>query len=95
MDLHQRIKLMSRLASFERDGELDFESCIFHASTPKGKVPILKLMQTTTCDKNCVYCAFRRDREETIRMALKPEEVAKGFMELYTAGKVKGLFLSS
>ncbi|MDW8096399.1 MAG: radical SAM protein [Aquificaceae bacterium] len=95
MDLHQRIKLMSRLASFERDGELDFESCIFHASTPKGKVPILKLMQTTMCDKNCVYCAFRRDREETIRMALKPEEVAKGFMELYTAGKVKGLFLSS
>ncbi|MCS6998808.1 MAG: radical SAM protein [Aquificaceae bacterium] len=95
MDLQQRIRLMSRLASFEREEEPDFESCIFHASTPKGKVPILKLMQTTMCDKNCVYCAFRRDREETVRMALKPEEVAKGFMELYRAGKVKGLFLSS
>ncbi|MCS7170795.1 MAG: radical SAM protein [Aquificaceae bacterium] len=86
---------MSRLAGFERDGELNFEDCIFHASTPRGKVPILKLMQTTMCDKNCVYCAFRRDRDETIRMALKPEEVARGFMELYRAGKVKGLFLSS
>ncbi len=95
MDLHQKIRLMSRLASFERDGDYNFESCIFHASTPKGKVPILKLMQTTMCDKNCVYCAFRRDRDETVRIALKPEEVARGFMELYKAGKVKGLFLSS
>ncbi len=86
---------MSRLASFERDVDYNFESCVFYASTPKGKVPILKLMQTTMCDKNCVYCAFRRDRDETIRIALKPEEIAKGFMELYKAGKVRGLFLSS
>ncbi len=86
---------MSRLASFERDGDYNFESCVFYASTPKGKVPILKLMQTTMCDKNCIYCAFRRDRDETIRIALKPEEIAKGFMELYKAGKVSGLFLSS
>lgn len=95
MDLQQKIRLMSRLANFEKDSEKDFESCIFNASTPKGKVPILKLMQTTMCDKNCVYCAFRRDREETVRMALKPEDVARGFMELYKVGKVKGLFLSS
>ncbi len=86
---------MSRLASFERDGDYNFESCVFYASTSKGKVPILKLMQTTMCDKNCVYCAFRRDRDETIRIALKPEEIARGFMELYKAGKVSGLFLSS
>ncbi len=95
MDLQKKIRLMARLASFERDGEINLESCIFYASTPKGKVPILKLMQTTMCDKNCVYCAFRRDRDQTIRMALKPEEVARGFMELYRAGKVRGLFLSS
>ena len=95
MELHQKIRLMSRLASFERDGDYTFESCIFYASTPKAKVPILKLMQTTMCDKNCVYCAFRRDRDETIRIALKPEEIAKGFMELYKAGKVSELFLSS
>ena len=42
-----------------------------------------------------MYCAFRRDRDETVRIALKPEEIAKGFMELYKAGKVRGLFLSS
>ncbi|MFN3599403.1 MAG: radical SAM protein [Aquificaceae bacterium] len=95
MDLQQKIRLMSRLANFERDGEFNFESCIFHASTPKGKVPILKLMLTTMCDKNCIYCAFRRDRDQTVRLALKPEEIAKGFMELYKAGNVRGLFLSS
>ncbi|MFN4013252.1 MAG: radical SAM protein [Aquificaceae bacterium] len=96
MDLQKKIRLMSRLANFERDGEIiNLESCIFHASTPRGKVPILKLMLTTMCDKNCVYCAFRRDRDKTIRLALKPEEIAKGFMELYRAGKVRGLFLSS
>ena len=95
MDLQKKIKLMSRLASFEREGDINLESCIFYASTPKGKVPILKLMQTTMCDKNCVYCAFRRDRDQTIRMALKPEEIARGFMDLYKAGKVRGLFLSS
>lgn len=95
MELQQKIRLMSRLSNFEREGDFDFESCIFHASTPKGKVPILKLMLTTMCDKNCIYCAFRRDRDQTVRLALKPEEIAKGFMELYKAGKVKGLFLSS
>ncbi|MFN7065148.1 MAG: radical SAM protein [Aquificaceae bacterium] len=86
---------MARLANFERDGDIDFESCIFHAATPRGKIPILKLMQTTMCDKNCIYCAFRRDRDQTVRIALKPEEIAKGFIELYHAGKVKGLFISS
>ena len=95
MELQQRIRLMTRLASFEKDGDIDWESCIFHASTPRGKVPILKIMQSTMCDKNCIYCAFRRDRDQTIRMALKPEEIAKGFMDLYKRGKVRGIFISS
>lgn len=95
MDLQQKLRIMSRLANFERDGEFNFESCIYEASTPKGKVPILKLMQTTMCDKNCIYCAFRRDREGVPRLFLQPEEIARGFMELYNRGRVKGLFLSS
>lgn len=95
MELQQKIKLMTRLASFEKDGDINWESCIFHASTPRGKVPILKIMQSTMCDKNCIYCAFRRDRDQTIRMILKPEEIAKGFMDLYKRGKVRGIFISS
>mgnify|MGYP001770627756 CR=1 FL=1 len=95
MDAEKKLRILSRLTAFELDGEPDLNSCIYEASTPKGKVPILKVMQTTCCDKNCIYCAFRRDREQTPRLYISPEELAKAFMKLYNAGKVKGLFLSS
>ncbi|RMH80054.1 MAG: radical SAM protein [Acidobacteria bacterium] len=95
MDDKQKLRILSRLAAFERDESLDLESCIYMASTPKGRLPILKVMQSTMCDKNCLYCAFRRDREETPRLYISPEALAKGFMELYKSGKVKGIFLSS
>jgi len=95
MEDWQKIRLLSRLAGFERDGDVDLEDCIYMASTPKGKVPILKVMQTTMCDKNCLYCAFRRDRDETPRLYIPPDQLARSFMELYRRGRVKGLFLSS
>ncbi len=91
----QKIRLLSRLAGFERDGDVNLEDCIYMASTPKGKIPILKVMQTTMCDKNCLYCAFRRDRDETPRLYIPPDQLARSFMELYRRGRVKGLFLSS
>jgi predicted DNA-binding helix-hairpin-helix protein len=65
------------------------------ASTPKGKIPILKVMQTTMCDKNCLYCAFRRDRDETPWLYIPPDQLARSFMEPYKRGRVKGFFLSS
>jgi hypothetical protein len=54
MEEGQKIRLLSRLAGFERDGDVNLEDCIYMASTPKGKIPILKVMQTTMCDKNCL-----------------------------------------
>jgi len=57
----QKIRLLSRLAGFERDGDVNLEDCIYMASIPKGKVPISKVMQTTMCDKNCLYCTFRKE----------------------------------
>ncbi|MEJ5173444.1 MAG: radical SAM protein, partial [Hydrogenothermaceae bacterium] len=95
METYQKIKILSRLTSFEREEELNFESCIYHVSARSQKVPVLKIMQTTLCDKNCIYCAFRRDRESIPRLFIKPEELAKGFMNLYKEGKVRGLLLSS
>lgn len=83
------------MASFERDGDANLEDCIYMASTPKGRVPILKVMQTTMCDKNCLYCAFRRGRDETPRIYIPPDQLARSFMEPYRRGRVKGLFLSS
>ncbi|WP_340689932.1 radical SAM protein [Hydrogenobacter thermophilus] len=95
MGEEQKLRILSRLTAFERDGDINLESCIYMASTPRGKVPVLKVMQTTMCDKNCTYCAFRRDRDITPRLYIPPEELAKSFMKLYNSNKVKGLFLSS
>lgn len=95
LSTERKIRLLSKLASFEREREPDLESCIYEAKSGKGKVPLLKVLQATYCEKNCDYCVFRRDREKTPRIYVEPEDLARGFYELYRKGKVRGLFLSS
>jgi predicted DNA-binding helix-hairpin-helix protein len=91
MDRTEKLRLLSQLARFE----VDLEGCVYDAKTPRGKVPILKVLQSTYCEKNCDYCSFRRDREETWRAYISPEDLARGFYEMFSKGKVRGLFLSS
>ena len=68
---------------------------ITHAVMPGGKtMPMLKTLLTSACERNCYYCPFRAGRNYR-RHTFKPEELAKTFMQLYRAGMVKGLFLSS
>jgi predicted DNA-binding helix-hairpin-helix protein len=68
---------------------------ISHAVMPGGKtMPMLKTLLTSACERNCFYCPFRAGRSYR-RHTFKPEEMAKTFMQLYRAGLVKGLFLSS
>lgn len=68
---------------------------ISHLLMPGGKsLPALKTMLTTACERNCYYCPFRAGRTYR-RQTFKPEEMAKTFMDMYRAGMVKGLFLSS
>ena len=68
---------------------------ITHAVMPGGKtMPMLKTLLTSACERNCYYCPFRAGRNYR-RQTFKPEELAKSFMQLYRAGMVKGLFLSS
>ena len=95
MDQDKKLRLLARLAVFECDKYPDFNNHIYHACTPKGKTPLLKIMQATYCDRNCDYCVFRRDRSQTPRLLIKPEDLARGFYDLYRKGKVGGLFLSS
>ena len=95
MDSEKKFRLLSRLAVFECDPSPDFRNRIYEACTPGGKTPLLKIMQATYCDKNCDYCIFRRDRDQTPRVFIKPEDLAKGFYDLYRKGEVRGLFLSS
>jgi predicted DNA-binding helix-hairpin-helix protein len=62
---------------------------------PNGqRMPLLKTLLTSACEKNCNYCAFRVGRDFR-RATFSPDELGQIFMKLYQAGKVKGLFLSS
>ena len=71
------------------------EDCIAHVSTPTGKMPVMKAMITTACERNCNYCIFRAGRGKTRRMTFKPEEIASALDQLHRSKQVDGLFLSS
>ena len=76
-----------------RPGE-DPHKFIYRAAAGKGPIPILKILLTNACDKNCLYCANRCSRS-TKRYSFQPGELARLFHRLREAGKVSGIFLSS
>jgi len=69
--------------------------CVSHLHTPDGqRKATLKILQTSACQNNCNYCAFRAGRD--IRRAhLTPDDLARSFDLMYRAGLVESLFLSS
>lgn len=76
---------------FWKDKSLPIE----YVALPGGRrIPLLKTALTTACERNCTYCAFRCGRDFE-RQTLSPDEMAKAFMQLYKAGIVQGLFVSS
>lgn len=68
---------------------------ISHAVLPDGrKMPMLKTLLTSACERDCYYCPFRA-RRNFRRATFKPEEMASVYMQMHGAGMVEGLFLSS
>lgn len=67
---------------------------IHQAVVGNKAVPMIKTMLTTACERNCFYCPFRAGRNYR-RTTLKPEEMAQTVNDMYRAGMVNGLFLSS
>ncbi len=68
---------------------------IHKAVMPGGRrIPLLKAMLTTACERDCHYCGFRAGRNEW-RITFKPEGLAKTYHEIFQAGLLDGLFLSS
>lgn len=57
-------------------------------------MPVLKIMQTNACAKDCFYCPFRAGRAYR-REAFRPEELAGLFDGLRRARLANGIFLSS
>src|SRR5512136_1821372 len=69
--------------------------CVSHLTTPDGqRKAILKVLQTSACQNNCNYCAFRAGRDLR-RAHLTPDDLARSFDLMYRAGLVESLFLSS
>jgi predicted DNA-binding helix-hairpin-helix protein len=84
-------KTLVSLAEFEGTDPFEF---ISSARCGSRKMPVFKVLFTNFCEKNCLYCANRRDRDVK-RFSFTPEGLAKTFYELYTKGYVEGIFISS
>ncbi|HEY3345960.1 MAG TPA: radical SAM protein [Anaerolineaceae bacterium] len=68
---------------------------IYRAVGPGGRrMPLLKTLLTSACERDCYYCACRAGRDFR-RATFQPDELARTFMELHRARRVDGLFLSS
>jgi len=63
---------------------------VFDAVVSGGKrVPLLKTLLTSACERDCHYCPFRAGRNYR-RTTFKPEEMAKTFSEMHRAKLVNG-----
>lgn len=68
---------------------------LYPVALPQGGYTVLlKTLLSNACVNDCRYCPLRSEADVR-RCTLKPDEVARIFMEYYTRGKVFGLFLSS
>ena len=65
------------------------------AVLPSGqRIKLLKTLLSSYCEKNCLYCPFRAQRDMP-RAAFTPDDFAHLFDSLYRSGFVEGIFLSS
>jgi predicted DNA-binding helix-hairpin-helix protein len=64
------------------------------AHPTRGRIPVLRMLQTNACAKDCFYCPFRAGREFR-REAFTPDELARLVDQLHRARMIEGLFLSS
>jgi predicted DNA-binding helix-hairpin-helix protein len=68
---------------------------IHMAALPNGKrIPILKTLLTSACERNCYYCACRAGRDFR-RETFKPDDMAQWVNDLTKAGFIQGAFISS
>lgn len=68
---------------------------IHMAALPGGKrVPLLKTLLTSACERNCYYCPFRAGRDSR-RVTFKPDELASMVQTLSQKRVIDGAFISS
>ncbi len=103
MDTQEKVGILGDAAQYDvcstagrpmPDGK-DITRYISHVQPSHGRpMPVLKVLQTNACAKDCFYCPFRAGRRFR-REAFKPEELANLTAQMHRARLIKGLFLSS
>ncbi|MEM7347095.1 MAG: hypothetical protein AAF485_22875, partial [Chloroflexota bacterium] len=105
MDTHQKIGFLGQSAALDCEGppvltreqrkaQAIDRSRVQVTHPQRGKIPVLRTMQTNACERNCHYCPFQAGRNYQ-RISFKPEELASTFDQMQRKKLVDGLFLSS
>jgi len=107
MDIHHKVDDLSRAATLDCEGpptptltreerKAQFIAhSRFHVTHPqRGKIPVMRVMQTSACEHSCHYCPFQAGRNYR-RVSLTPTELAAAFDQMQRKKLVDGLFLSS
>lgn len=99
----EKLNLLVSGAALDREGEIEIRSklpCglsdlpVYYAATQGRRVPILKTLLTSACERDCAYCPFRAGRDAR-RTTLRPAELARLTSIAYRGGIVQGILLSS
>ena len=105
MDIRDKVKNLSQAATFdcegvaapirdERKAQFLQHSRVYVTHPQRGKIPVMRTMLTSACERNCYYCPFQAGRNYR-RVWLKPEELARAFDKMQRQKLVDGLFLSN
>ena len=105
MELQQKVDRLSQAAALdcegppiltreERKAQFIAHSLVEVTHPQRGKMPVMRIMQTSACEHNCHYCPFQAGRNYR-RVVLTPEELASAFDQMQRKKLVDGLFLSS
>ncbi len=99
------LKILSKGNEFDLDGDPDpdfsnaqpsrfSEVGIKEVSCGGKKTPLANLLYTNVCDRNCKYCAFRKDRDIE-RASWTPDSLARTVSNMGRAELINGMMLSS
>ena len=104
MNVDSKLSTLAAAARFDVCGcgtnmrseiNIDPARFIYKAALPDGGcTSLFKVLMTNVCVNDCAYCV-NQSRLDIPRMAFKPDELARLFMELYQKKMVQGIFLSS
>lgn len=91
-------QLQSRYGDYQRgvSVRIDGKTIPLHMAVVPGgrRVPLLKAMISTACERDCNYCAMRAGSDMR-RVSFNPDEMARTYHIANRTGIVQGLFLSN